>query len=300
MGWSLGANDAANVFGTGVTSGVIKYKYAVILTAIFVIIGAILEGPKCMEVIGSLGNLSTKLATLVTISAALTVTIMTFLSIPVSTSQAIVGAIVGATLLHGKPDLANLSKIVICWIFTPIGAGIISFLLYLVANKLTERYIRSSESLNFIVKYGLIFAGCYGSYALGANNVANTTGVFVSQGFLTPEIASIIGGISIALGTLTYSKSVMFTVGNKITLIGPLAALVAIMGEAITIHIYTQLGVPVSTSQAIVGAVIGIGLIRGIKAVNKKMVVEILIGWISTPLFAGILSFSAVIFFNLK
>ena len=65
--------------------------------------------------------------------------------------------------------------------------------------------------------WGLIFAGCFGGYALGSNNVANVTGVYVGSGLLTPFQGLLVGSISIASGTLTYSRKVMMTVGKGIT-----------------------------------------------------------------------------------
>jgi len=99
------------------------------------------------------------------------------------------------------------------------------------------------------------------------------------------------GGISIASGVLTYSKKVMTTVGKEITHLGEYAAFIAEFSEAITVEIFTQVGVPVSTSQAIVGGVVGVGLIKGAKTVNTRTLMEIGIGWISTPVSAGIISY---------
>jgi PiT family inorganic phosphate transporter len=109
---------------------------------------------------------------------------------------------------------------------------------------------------------------------------------------LTSRPAAIIGGIAIAVGALTFSKRVMKAVGHDITMIGPLGAFVAELSEAITVHIFTQVGVPVSTSQAIVGAIIGIGLVRGIAAVSRKKVIQIFVGWISTPLTAAAITYA--------
>ena len=70
------------------------------------------------------------------------------------------------------------------------------------------------------------------------------------------------------------------------------------MAEALTIHVYAILGVPVSTSQAIVGAVLGIGLYKGVKTINRRVVTNVFAGWVCTPLIAGLVSFvAAMIFF---
>lgn len=299
LGWSLGANDAANVFGTGVTSRLVSYRLAVTLTAIFVILGAVLEGTKCMGTVGYFTNLSLLTALLATLSAAATVTLMTYFKLPVSTSQAILGAIMGIAIMGGglkSLPLDKVSKVVISWILTPLGALIISFLLYLGLGYLVNK-IRRLAVFNYIMKIGILGIGCFGAYALGSNNVANTTGAFVGTGLLTPIDGALIGGISIAVGAVTYSKGVMISVGRRISPLGPFSALVVVLAEAITIYIYTQIGVPVSTSQAVVGAVAAIGLVKGIRTVNKKMLLFILLGWISTPLLAGGLSCLVLLLF---
>jgi hypothetical protein len=117
--------------------------------------------------------------------------------------------------------------------------------------------------LNAIIKWGLLASGAYGAYALGGNSVANVTGVFARAGRLTVRWATIIGSLSIALGAITYSKRVMMTVGSGLVALDGFSAFVAVLSEAITIHIYVAIGVPVSTSQAIVGAVPASGSRRG-------------------------------------
>jgi PiT family inorganic phosphate transporter len=108
---------------------------------------------------------------------------------------------------------------------------------------------------------------------------------------LTAEAASLIGGLSIASGVLTYSKKVMVTIGKGIAPIDPFSALVAVLGGALTMHLFTQLGVPVSSSQAIVGAVVGIGIAGDVQTVSRKMLTKIGVGWISAPASAAFLAY---------
>lgn len=300
LGWALGANDAANVFGTGVTSGLVSYKLAVILTAIFVILGAVMEGTKCFDTVGYFTSLTLFTALLVTLSAAITVTLMTRLKLPVSTSQAILGAIVGIAIVgegwRGLP-MGKLTKVILCWIFTPLGAAIISFLLFMGLGYLVNR-IRGLAVFTHLMRIGILVTGCFGAYALGSNNVANTTGAFVGAGLITPIEGALIGSISIGVGALTYSRGVMISVGRRISLLDPFSALVVVLAGAITVYLYTQIGVPVSTSQAVVGAVAAIGLAKGIRTINKKMLFFILLGWISTPLLAASLSILMLLLFS--
>ena len=83
----------------------------------------------------------------------------------------------------------------------------------------------------------------------------------------------------------------MTTVGKKITSLDEYSAFIAELSEAVTVEIFTQVGVPVSTSQAIVGGVVGVGLVKGARTVNRRTLIEIGTGWISTPISAGIISY---------
>jgi PiT family inorganic phosphate transporter len=141
------------------------------------------------------------------------------------------------------------------------------------------------------MRIGFYLVGIYGAYALGANNVANTTGVFFKAGMISAKMAAVIGGLSIGLGVLTYSKRVMSTVGRGITQMSEFAALIAVLGQDITVHIFAWIGVPVSTSQAIVGAVIGVGFVKSSRAINLKVVAKIMLGWLSTPAAAFLITF---------
>jgi len=293
LGWALGANDAANVFGTGVTSGLVSYRTAIILTSGFVLLGALMEGYKPMGTVGHFTNLSLNTAFLATLSAAIVVSLLTYLRLPVSTSQAILGAVAGIAFLEegfrGFP-FDKLIPVVVSWILTPVGGMIISFVIFFSLRRLVKR-IRTLPLFESTMKIGILGVGSYGAYALGSNNVANTTGAFVGTGLISPFQGALIGGLAISVGVLTYSRGVMTSIGKKICPLGIFSALVVILAEAITVHLYTQIGIPVSTSQAVVGAIAGIGLVKGIRTVNKRMLFYIFAGWVITPLLAATLSF---------
>ncbi len=291
MGWSLGANDSANIFGTAVATGVVKYRVAICLTALFVMVGAIIEGPKCMATVGGVSTLSPLDAFWCTLATAITIAFLTYLAIPASTSQGIIGAVIGAGIISGTADFSKLYKIVVCWIFTPIAGCVISVILYRFIGHIMKTKKVGIARKNFCLATGLIISGCYGAYCLGSNNVANVTGVYVSSGMISAEVAALVGGVSIASGVLTYSKKVMMTVGKGIVPLDPLSAFITMLSEAISLHVFTQLGVPVSSSQAIVGAVVGIGYAGDSRTVSRKMLVKVGLGWLATPVLAGVLSF---------
>ncbi|MDZ7697995.1 MAG: inorganic phosphate transporter [Deltaproteobacteria bacterium] len=290
LGWSLGANDASNVFGSAVSARMLRFWTAALLASGFVILGSLLEGQAGIETLQNITPMGLKEAAVSSLAAAATVTLMTFARLPVSTSQAVVGAILGIAVLNRELNTPNLSKIVACWIGTPIGGLLIAVILYrlsaLVYNDLSMNLFQSDS----LLRLSLIAAGSYGAYALGANNVANVTAVFVAADKLTVFAAVLVGGLSIALGIMTFSRRVMETVGRRLVRLDPFSALVVVMAEAITVHIYTFVGVPVSTSQAVVGAVVGIGIIKGIKTVAPRTLVNILLGWFLTPVVAMVMA----------
>ena len=291
LGWSLGANDSANIFGTGYATGLVKYRTAIWLTAVFVMIGAVLEGPKCMDVVGDLSRITAIDAFCCALAGAITMSVLTILAIPASCSQAIIGAVIGAGILSSTADFSKLYKIVACWVFTPICALLVAYLLHRILGYLIDKTIISLAKRSLLYSAGIIVVGCYGAYALGANNVANVTGVYVGSGLLSAETAAVLGGLSIGLGTLTYSRRVMETVGKGIVPLDPFSALVAVLAEAISLHLFTQIGVPVSSSQAIVGAVVGVGLVGDVQTVSVKMLARISAGWIMTPVSGGVLAY---------
>jgi PiT family inorganic phosphate transporter len=283
MGWSLGSNDASNCFGSAVASRMVRFWTAAVLCASFVLIGALLEGRAGIETLAGLTPIDLDQAVVITIAAAVTVTLMTVLGLPVSTSQAAVGAILGIGFLNQEVNLAGLGKVVVCWFGTPIGAVAVCAVLYklfaYVYNRLPVSVIRA----DILLRAALIVAGSYASYTLGANNVANTTAVFVGAGMLTVFQAALIGGLSIGSGVLTYSRKVMETVGSRLVRLDPFSALMVILAEGLTVHFFTVVGVPVSTSQAVVGAVLGVGLVRGANTIKRKTLYGIFTGWFLTP-----------------
>jgi PiT family inorganic phosphate transporter len=291
LGWSLGANHSANVFGTGYATGLVKYRTAIWLTAVFAMAGGILEGPKCMDVIGDLSRLTSMDAFFCALAGAITLTLLTILAIPASCSQVIVGAVLGAGILSSTADFSKLYKIVVCWAFNPIFAMFTAYVLHRILGFVINKTNISLTKRSLLYSTGIIIVGCYGAYTLGANNVANVTGVYVGPGVLSAEVAALIGGLSIALGALTYSRKVMETVGKGIVPLDPFSALVAVLAEALSLHLFTQIGVPVSSSQAIVGAVVGVGLVGDVQTVSVKMLARIGVGWIMTPVSGGVLAY---------
>jgi len=288
LGWSLGANDASNVFGTAVSSRMLRFGTAAALASVFVLLGAVLEGRAGMETLSGLRTFDAGSAVVTSVGAAVAVTLLTILRLPVSTSQAVVGAIVGVGAFQGGVDFRGLTKVITCWILTPFGAMIIAVGFYVLLRPLCNKLAGRLITYDIVLRAALVVVGCYGAYALGANNVANVTGVFVGAGAITPLTAALVGGASIGLGIVTFSKRVMMTVGRGVVRLNAYGALIVGLATAITVHVYAIVGVPVSASQAVVGAVFGVGILKSVSTIRFRAVFGIIVGWLATPVIAAL------------
>ncbi len=325
LGWSLGANDASNVFGTAVASRMVKFRTAALVCSLFVIIGAVASGAGASHTLGKLGAVNALAgAFMVALSAALTVYLMTVARYPVSTSQAIVGAIIGWNLFSGSlTDTASLSKIVTTWIACPALSALFAVALYLPIALMIRHLPLHILTLDSMTRWGLLLSGAFGSYSLGANNIANVMGVFVPVApfhditlferftFSPEQQLFFLGSVAIAVGVFTYSKRVMMTVGSGIVRLTPVAAFVVVTAHSLVLFTFSSQAlsntlhaiglpriplVPVSSSQAIVGAVIGIGLLKGGGGIRWRTLGGIASSWVTTPIFAAVICFVSLFF----
>ena len=324
LGWTLGANDAANIFGSAVGSRMLSFTRAAVIASIFVILGAVVQGAGASDTLGRLGSVnSIGGAFTVALAAGVTVYFMTKAGLPVSTTQAIVGAIVGWNFFTDNAiDTKSLLQIVTTWITGPVLGAVFAYALYHLV-RITRKRIKIHLLLyESYIRTGLMIAGAFGAFSLGANNIANVMGVFVPSvslgdanfGLFTLTGAQqlfFLGGIAIAAGILTYSKKVMQTVGANLLELTSEAAFVVILSQALVLFIFSssslsgllvRIGlpaiplVPVSSTQVVVGAVLGIGLYKGVRNINMKVLGSIASGWITTPVAAGLLSFMLLFF----
>ncbi len=296
LGWTLGFNDSANVVGTAVAVRVIDAMLAGIILLVFATLGAVVGGIGGMKTISSFGTQTALSAFVITLAAALAVRGANRFGIPVSTSQAVVGGVLGAGLVYGRLNLSPLVKVVMSWVLTPVFGALFAAMLYLAFRPITRPFRRSILHWDEMVWWGTVIAAAFGAYSLGANNVANVTGVFVAAGVLTPRLATILGGLFIGLGGLSvglmtaHSHKIFDTVGRGIVKLDSYAAFIAILGESLAVWLFSLLGVPVSTTQALIGAVLGIGLITMPKHINWAVLRKVVASWVLSPLVAGIIS----------
>jgi len=153
----------------------------------------------------------------------------------------------------------------------------------------------------------MVITACSMAFAHGSNDVANaigplaavisiaTTGAIAAKSAL-PIWVLALGGGGIVVGLATYGRHVIATVGKKITQLTPSRGFAAELAAATTIVIASGTGMPISTTHTLVGAVLGVGMARGIEAIDLRVVARILVSWVVT-IPAG--AFLAIIFFFL-
>ena len=327
LGWSLGANDAANIFGTAVSTRMLKFKVAATIAAIFIVLGAYFDGEGASHTLGILGDVNAIAGSFtVALAAALTVFLLIKRGLPVSVSQAIVGSIIGWNIYTSSPtDLKTLSSLLISWLLNPLLSGIFAYLIYMLLRYLISKSKIHLLELDFYTRAALIVAAAFGSYSLGANNVSKVVGVFVSSApFIDINVFNIftlsasqqlylLGAASMSIGVLTYSHKTISTVGNRIFKLTPVSSFAAILSASFVLFLFSSTGLskfmvsiglfsfplaPVSITQSMIGAIIGIGFAKAGRYINYKLLGEIAIGWVVTPISAGIICLVSLFIFQ--
>lgn len=323
LGWGQGANAIGNIFGTAVETRMITFRKAALIASIFIVLGALMEGSGPSGTLGKLGSVDALGgAFTVSLAAAAAIWVNVRLGIPVSSSQTIVGAIIGWNYFSGRlTDFASIATIGGSWITAfMLSAGIAALLFYAFQAWINHSKMHLLEQ-DIWVRYAIFVVGAFGAYSLGANNIANVVGVFVPVApfrdlrlfsFLSvdgTQLLYLLGSLSIVMGIYTYSHRVIKTVGKDLFQLSPVTALVAILAEAIVLYVFSsqplyrlllKLGlptiplVPVSSANVIVGAITGIALAKGGKNLRYGVLGRISLAWITAPLLAFFFSFVAL------
>jgi inorganic phosphate transporter, PiT family len=372
LAWNLGANDVANAMGTAVGSKAITLRQALVMAGVLEFLGAVLFGQAVTENL-ALGIIdpvyfiaqpkTLVLAMLaVLLATGLWMNLATWFGLPVSSSHAAVGGIVGVGLVTIGPsaiDWPNLGSITVTWLFTPLLSGLLAGIGYvglrsIAALRLAEWIPwlsallvglfavivlptiaifadrRVSLGIAGLAAIGLTFfllaewseqpeaealfgrlqvltAG-FVAFAHGSNDVGNaiaplatilsihSTGQVPTANLAIPLWVLAIGGAGIVGGLLVWGEKVMTTIGTLIPL-QPSAGFCAELATVVMILLASRFGLPVSTSHALVGAVVGVGVAQGVK-IEASVLQSIGLTWVATVPLAG--GLAALIFLGLK
>ncbi|MBW9062490.1 inorganic phosphate transporter [Rhizobium herbae] len=299
-----GLHDAANSIATIVSTRVLRPQYAVMWAAFFNFIAFLFFGLHVAETLGK-GIIDPAIVNPQLIFAALMGAIIWnivtwIFGIPSSSSHALVGGLVGAGLARTGGDaivLSGLLKTVGAIFLSPMIGFFLALMLVLIVSWICLRQTpfavdRSFRGLQFLS------ASLY-SLGHGGNDAQKTMGIIAvllfSQGHLGPTFhvpfwVVITCQSAMALGTLFGGWRIVHTMGSKITRLNPMQGFCAESGGAITLFGATWLGIPVSTTHTITGAIIGVGAARRVSAVRWGLAGNIVIAWIITLPSAAIIS----------
>ncbi|MDI9437514.1 MAG: inorganic phosphate transporter [Euryarchaeota archaeon] len=293
MAFNIAANDIGNSMGTVVGSGALKMRHALLLGAFFELVGALYFGSEVIKTVGS-GIIAPDVlqatgAFIITLSAALWITITLLRKIPISGSDAIVSALVGYGLVSvgiNSMNLNTLAFIVISWIMSPLMGLVTGFgVYYLLKNFLFKNItaISVKDRLEKIFSYLQIGSSAFSALNVGAIDIAVATGVlYYAFGASVSQNIQILGAIGIVAGIMVAGGRITETIGRRITELVPSRGFSAQIAAATVIFFFAGLGMPVSPTQTLVGTVIGIGLARGTSTVKVDVIKNIATTWILT------------------
>lgn len=299
-----GLHDAANSIATIVSTRVLKPQFAVAWAAFFNFIAFLFFGLHVAETLGK-GIIDPAIVSPAVIFAALMGAIIWniitwIFGIPSSSSHALVGGLVGAGLAKvgfSAIVFSGLSKTVLAIFLSPMIGFLLALLLVLIVSWVFVRQTPFAVDNTFRILQ-FISASLY-SLGHGGNDAQKTMGIIAvllfSQGYLGPEFhvpfwVVISCQSAMAIGTLFGGWRIVHTMGSKITRLNPMQGFCAETGGAITLFAATWLGIPVSTTHTITGAIVGVGAARRATAVRWGLAGNIVIAWIVTLPAAAMIS----------
>ena len=299
-----GLHDAANSIATIVSTRVLSARYAVIWAATFNFIAFAVFGLHVAQTVGK-GIVDPYIITDAVIFGALggaiTWNVITWLAgIPSSSSHALIGGLVGAGLAKGgfKAIVWNgLGKTALGIVASPVIGFSLALLLVLVVSWLFVR-TRPNWADQVFRRLQFVSASLY-SLGHGGNDAQKTMGIIavllyahgrLAGSFHIPLWVVLACQAAMALGTLLGGWRIVHTMGSKITRLSPQQGFCAETGGAITLFLATYIGVPVSTTHTITGAIIGVGAARRMSAVRWNVATGIVWAWVITMPAAAMVS----------
>jgi PiT family inorganic phosphate transporter len=291
-----GFHDAANSIATVVSTRVLSPRYAVIWAAFFNFIAFLIFETHVANTIGK-GVVDAHVIDTAVVFAALTGGIVWDLitwwfGIPSSSSHALIGGLAGAAVAKAGArvlDTAGLTKIGISIVLSPLLGLVLGFLLMTLVFW-TFRHFTPTR-VDAIFRRGQLVSAALYSLGHGGNDAQKTMGVIAvllyANGMLGPDFYVPLWVVlachaAMGLGTLTGGWRIVRTMGMRITKLKPVGGFCAETGGAVTLFLATGLGIPVSTTHTITGAIVGVGSVMNASAVRWGVAGRIVWAWVLT------------------
>lgn len=310
MAIALGGNDAASPCANVVGARVLSIRQSIILFAIFSTIGALTQGHMNMKTVGTglVPHINLLGAIVIVLTAFTWIMICNNRGLEISVTQTIIGSIMGYGIaafgVEGiQWDL--IQKVILSWIASPILAAILAYNFHKALTKLAEKYDSVQRRMSTFIKVAL----CYSAYAFGSNDIANATGVYVSVAQIVlgspPEgrvmfLLAVIGSVGVVIGGLWLGPKVIETVAFKIVKLSVISGTAAEITNALVVHMFVTIpylligyGLPVSTSLANVGALVGVGYASmGSTGINKRTVAVLMSSWVCSVFVTALVTYT--------
>lgn len=305
-----GFNDAATAIATCVSTRALSIRTAIIMAALLNLIGALVSTKVATTIGAGIVDAKeiTQLAIFSGISGAISWGLITwYFGIPSSSSHAIIGGIIGATIAHSQFSAlywVGLSKIVLALIITPIAGTIVGFLFMIIllwSLRKQHPYILNKGFRKLQILSAAIMAFSHGT-ADAQKSMGIITMALVSYGVLTkfsvPWEVMLACALAMALGTAAGGWRIVKTVGKDFVKLQPVHGFCVQAASAGIILGASAFGMPTSTTHVITSSIFGVGLSKRISAINWKIASHILVAWGLTIPAAGVISFLIYMMLN--
>jgi len=298
MAIALGGNDAASPTANVVGARVLSIRQSILLFTIFTTVGALTQGYMNMKTVGTgiVPKIDLLGAIIIVLTAFVWIMFCNFKGLEISVTHTIVGSILGYGLAaYGSEGIqwGLVQTVVLSWFISPILAAVLAFGLHRVLVRMSVKFDDWDRRMEWVLKLAL----CYSAYAFGANDIANATGVYVTVTQVVlggpPEgnvmfLLAIFGSLGVAVGGLWLGPKVIEMVAFSIIRLNVTSATAAEVTNALVVHLFVTVpylligyGLPISTSLANIGAIVGVGTSEyGSSGVNKKTVGTLILCWV--------------------
>jgi len=291
----FGWNNSGLLIGNERGSGTLSAAESTVLCSIGMLLGVALEGPKMTKSLG--GIISTPTTDTVVLATLLVSIVLTFGltlgRIPVTFSATMVGAFAGAAFVSSEHvRVGDLATIIVFWMLAPLATMAATFLSYKVIQRATANL--SLVSVDAFNRAGVGLVSLALAYVLAANNI----GMIYGTSFIGSQPSSadsvltllVLAAVAVVAMALFGRGSVAGTVGDRLLSLSPQGVLAAFSGTIIVMLVATQLGIPVSVTQCLVGGMFGAAYTKKIAIVNRRLSLEVVASWVVIPLAAFFLA----------
>ena len=307
---NIGANNSAASMGTSYGAGVWSKKHAVIIIAVFSLLGAVFAGAPVVQTMGkgivpsSILSDNTGLVFIIILIAIVFISWANVLKVPIATTHAVVCAIVGIGLFTKSLHTDKFLQIVIWWIAGPVALFAINFLIakyyyFKIIHYLAVNF--SERRVNAILSVLLTISAVSLAFSGGANNSANAVGPIVGLGLISSFNGAVLAGVAMGGGAILFGGRVLETVGKGITELCLIRAISVEITGAIVILAASIYGIPVSIAEIITSGILGFSCAQHgfSKTLSNRNVSRIAFFWFIIPFIAiGLSYFLSVFYFK--